>query len=366
MPANLEPVRVEAVGLVTGLHGTGSDPSPSPQRAALLEEMRTRGVANPNSVLASGDVALVMVQAILPAGVQKGDHFDVEVRVPSQSETTSLRGGYLLETRLSEMAVLSNQVHHGELLALAQGPVMIDPTADPKKDHVIMCRGRVLGGGVALKSRPVGLVLRSGHRNVIDDAPPDDAEIKARLHGAVFNSQVATAVNRRFNTFQNGVKTGLAKAKSDQYIELQVHPRYKDDITRYVNVVRAVPIKESAPERMQRLAVLQSKLLDPAAAAKAAIELEAIGPEAVETLLKGLSSKSTEVRFYAAETLAFLDRREAAAPLGQIARDEPAFRVFALAALSTMQEYAAYEQLRGLLAAPARKPATGGSAPSGR
>ena len=231
---------------------------------------------------------------------------------------------------------------------------MIDPTADPKKDHVIMCRGRVLGGGVALKSRPVGLVLRSGHRNVIDDAPPDDAEIKARLHGAVFNSQVATAVNRRFNTFQNGVKTGLAKAKSDQYIELQVHPRYKDDITRYVNVVRAVPIKESAPERMQRLAVLQSKLLDPAAAAKAAIELEAIGPEAVETLLKGLSSKSTEVRFYAAETLAFLDRREAAAPLGQIARDEPAFRVFALAALSTMQEYAAYEQLRGLLAAPQR------------
>ena len=120
MPANLEPVRVEAVGLVTGLHGTGSDPSPSPQRAALLEEMRTRGVANPNSVLASGDVALVMVQAILPAGVQKGDHFDVEVRVPSQSETTSLRGGYLLETRLSEMAVLSNQVHHGELLALAR------------------------------------------------------------------------------------------------------------------------------------------------------------------------------------------------------------------------------------------------------
>jgi flagellar basal body P-ring protein FlgI len=352
--ANLEPVRVEAVGLVTGLHGTGSDPAPTPERDALLEEMRTRGVANPTSVLASGDVAMVMVQAILPAGVQKGDRFDVVIRVPSRGcDTTSLRGGYLLETRLTEMAVLGNQVHRGNLLALAQGPVMIDPTADPKKDRVLMCRGRILGGGVATKSRPVGLVLTSGHHNVADDSQqPDEAEIKSRLHNAVFNSQVATAVNRRFNTFQNGIKTGVAKAKSDQYIELQVHPRYKDDITRYVKVVRAVPLNESAPEQMQRLAVLENKLLNPAAAAEAAIQLEAIGKEAVDTLLKGLPSTYTEVRFYAAEALAFLDRREAAAPLGQIARDEPAFRVFALAALSTMQEYAAYEQLRNLLAAP--------------
>ncbi|GAG50072.1 unnamed protein product, partial [marine sediment metagenome] len=55
---------------------------------------------------------------------------------------------------------------------------------------------------------------------------------------------------------------------------------------------------------------------------------------------------------YSAETLAYLDRREAAEPLGQIARDQPAFRVFALTALSAMQEYAAYEQLRYLLSSP--------------
>jgi hypothetical protein len=35
--------------------------------------------------------------------------------------------------------------------------------------------------------------------------------------------------------------------------------------------------------------------------------------------------------------------------LGQIARDEPAFRVFALTALSAMADFAAYEQLRNLL-----------------
>ena len=352
VPTGMHSVRVEAVGLVTGLHGTGSDPGPSPQRAALLEEMQTRGVTNPNAVLASGDVSLVMLQGILRPGVQKGDRFDIEIRVPSQSETTSLRGGYLLETRLTETAVLGNQVRRGNLLARAQGPVMVDPTADPKKDHILACRGRILGGGVALKSRPLGLVLTSGHHNVLDDSKPNnEAAINARLHDAVFNSKVANAINKRFHTFQNGVKAGVAKAKDDQLIELQVHPRYKDNITRYVQVVRALPLAESAPERMQRIAALESKLLDPTTSADAAIQLEAIGPEGVDTLLKGIAAKNPEVRFYAAEALAFLDRREAAEPLGQIARDMPAFRVFALSALSTMQEYAAYEQLRELLSA---------------
>jgi hypothetical protein len=55
------------------------------------------------------------------------------------------------------------------------------------------------------------------------------------------------------------------------------------------------------------------------------------------------------VRFYAAEALAYLDYREAAEPLAEIARNEPAFRVFALTALSAIGDYAAYEQLRGML-----------------
>ena len=37
--------------------------------------------------------------------------------------------------------------------------------------------------------------------------------------------------------------------------------------------------------------------------------------------MKGIKSKDPEVRFYSAEALAYLDRREAAEPLGQIARD---------------------------------------------
>ena len=334
VPTGLQPVKVEAVGMINGLHGTGSDPAPSPQRAALLTEMQTRKVTNPNAVLASGNVSLVLVQGWMKAGIQKGDHFDIEVRVPSQSETTSLRGGYLLETRLMEMAILDQQLRHGNLLALAQGPVLVDPTDDPKKDRILLCRGRVLRGGVARKSRPLGLVLMPEHQNVLNSA------------------RVANAVNRRFHTYRNGVKVGVAKAISDELIELTVHPRYKENITRYVKVVRSLAISESAPKRMKRIAMLQDQLLEPTTSADAAIQLEALGFSGADALLKGIKSKDPEVRFYSAEALAYLDRREAAEPLGQIAREQPAFRVFGLTALSAMQDFAAYDQLQALLSLP--------------
>ena len=330
----MQPARVEAVGLVTGLHGTGSDPTPSPERAALLEEMQKRDVANPNGLLASGNVSLVMMQGILRPGIQKGDHFDVDIHVPSQSETTSLRGGYLLQTWLTETATLGNQIRKGEQLASGKGPVMVDPKADPKTDRVLLCRGRVLGGGLCLKSRPLGLVLTPDHKDVRTSA------------------RIANAVNKRFHTFQNGVKDGMAKAISNEYVELKVHPRYKDNVARYVQVVRSLPITETAPERTNRIAKIQSDLLDPATSAGAALQLEAIGVDGVDTLLKGIKSKDPEVRFYCAEALAYLDRREAAEPLGQIARDQPAFRVFALTALSAMQDFAAADQLRELLSVP--------------
>jgi hypothetical protein len=101
---------------------------------------------------------------------------------------------------------------------------------------------------------------------------------------------------------------------------------------------------------MERIAELKRRLLDPVTSAEAALELEALGSEAAEALIEGVRAKDPEVRFYAAEALAYLDRREAAQPLGQAARRQPAFRVFALTALSAMEEYGAYEQLRELLA----------------
>lgn len=331
VPYQMNPLAVEAIGLVSGLAQTGSDPPPSPQRAHLVDEMRTRGVDSPNQLLATNNYSLVLVRGFLRPGIQKGDRFDIELRVPSQSESTSLRGGWLMETRLKQLAVLGQEIREGNLLALAEGPLLVDPPRGGEVDQIRECRARVLGGGVCLVARPVALVLKPDYQS------------------ASFSARVASAINLRFHTFSEGAKEGVAKAKDNQYIELTVHPRYKDNIERYVRILRSVPLKESATDRVKRLNLLERELLDPVTAQAAAMRLEAIGRDGIKALKKGILSADKEVRFYSAEALAYLDESAAAVPLADAIREEPAFRVFALAALSAMDDVAAYEQLCGLL-----------------
>lgn len=331
-PYGLDYTKIEAVSLVTGLAGTGSDPPPSPQRATLIDEMKRRNVANPNELLASPNTSLVLVRAYLRPGIQKGDHFDVEVRVPTRSETTSLRGGWLLPSRLTEMAVLGEQIRQGSVLGNAEGPVLVDPSADPKKDPALSKRGRVLGGGVAMKSRSLGLVIGRKHQSI-------------RL-----SQQMAVSINKRFYTHVDGRKQGVAVPKTEEFIEVTLHERYKDNVGRYMRVLRSVAVNESAQVLQDRLQLLQHQLADPLTAANAALRLEAIGSaEAIEILTSGLKSSDPEVRFYAAEALAYLDQTAAVEVLAAVARDEPSFRVNALAALSAMDDVMAYDALREML-----------------
>lgn len=334
VPYGLHPIVVEAIGLVTGLNGTGSDPLPSPERQFLLTEMQRRGVQNPNRVLASKNTALVLVRGYLRPGIQKGENFDVEVRVPSRSETTSLRGGTLLEVPLREMMVLRGAVREGHILAKAAGPVLVDPSADPEKDAIYATRGRILGGGTADRSRTLGLVLKPDHQSVMNSA------------------RIESAINRRFYVIRQGVQEGVARAKTNEYVEVRLHPRYKNNIARYMAVVRSIPLRDTEPERLQRLRDLEEELLNPATSEQAALQLEAIGQPAVETLKKGLTHADPAVRFYSAEALAYLDCAEAAGVLGEIARNEPAFRVYALAALSTLNDLETVEILHDLLTSP--------------
>lgn len=333
-PYGLGYVKLESVALVTGLQGTGEDPPPSPQRAALLGEMNRREVEKPNQILASPNTALVLVRGFLRPGIQEGDRFDVEVRCPSRSNTVSLRGGNLLETRLTEIAVLGDQIRKGHLMAVAKGPVLIDPNSNAENEPALTRQGRILGGGVATKSRNLGLVLDHQRQSV-------------RI-----SQQIGKAINRRFHTYIEGRQRGVATPKTDEFIELKVHPRYKDNVGRYMRVVRSIAYNETSFELQERLKLLHDQLLDPITAENAALRLEAVGSEsAIEVLAEGLLSEDPEVRFYAAEALAYLDQTSAVETLAAIARDEPAFRAHALAAMSAMDDGAAYESLRELLKA---------------
>ena len=333
-PVGMRWVAVESVGLVVGLAGTGSDPPPSSQRGILLTEMQGRHVENANEVLASPNTSLVLVRGVLPPGVRKGDPIDVEVQVPSRSKTTSLAGGWLMQTRLREMAVLNNRIATGHELARAEGHVLVNALTQGDEDKVWLTRGSVLGGGVSLTTRPLGLAVRDDY------------------HSVVTSSRIGTAINERFHIYQQGAKRGVATPKRDDFIELAVHPRYRDNLLRYIRVVQSIPVRESPPDRLARVEQLQRELLVPSTSARAAIRLEALDSEGQLALQAGLQSTNEEVRFYAAEALAYLDNSAAAPVLSASARDVPAFRWRALKALGAMDEAKAYDELSELLHVP--------------
>lgn len=336
--AGLYPIQIEGVGLVVGLDNTGGDEPPSIYRTILLNDMRRRDVKNPNLLLQSPSTALVLIRAALPPVIQKGDRFDIEIVLPENSEATSLAGGYLMEADLAEQAIVPGRGPiKGHKMASAQGPVLVSTRAGEKGSlSSVLKRGRVLGGGVYVggqqkKDRMLGLYLRNDFRSVRN------------------SKKVADRIGARFSDYENGLKKPLAKALTDQHIELKVHPKYKENYVRYVQVIRNIALRETDVEERDRMERLSKSLLVPETASKSALELEALGIKTIPILKEGLKSPSSEVRFYAADALAYLGDASGAEELAAAAANEEAFRVFALAALAIIDEGTTHELLRDLM-----------------
>ena len=94
------------------------------------------------------------------------------------------------------------------------------------------------------------------------------------------------------------------------------------------------------------------ELLDPKKSGVAALKLEGLGPSAAETLQAGLKSDDAQVRFFAAESLAYLDDPSGTDALAETAVKVPQFRAYAVAALAAMDQNAARMKLRRLMDEP--------------
>jgi hypothetical protein len=79
------------------------------------------------------------------------------------------------------------------------------------------------------------------------------------------------------------------------------------------------------------------------------LQLEAIGPDAIPALKGGLASPDLEARFHSGVALAYLGNADGVPALKEAADKEPAFRIFALAALSTLPDGSAAGALRDLM-----------------
>ncbi|QDS90105.1 flagellar basal body P-ring protein [Rosistilla ulvae] len=327
----MNPVKLESIAIVNGLAGTGGIPEPSPQRDTILSELKTLNINDPNQFLDSNQSAMVSVEAFLPPGIQKDDPIDLFVRISTRSTATSLRGGWLMPARLQEVRLLNNQLRTSDMLAVGTGPVLIRSAYEAGDEKALIREGVIPSGGRSTKSRTVGLIIRPAFQH------------------AFISAQIANDINRRFFFFDGTNRRGIANAKEDDFIELSIHPTYHRNIPRMMSVVQSVAIKDSIDERHVRIKDLTARLTEPSTAAAAALQLEAIGDEGAVPLRVAATVANPEIRFYAAEALAYMDDVDAIDPLVELARTEPAFRYRSLLALSILEHRLAAEGLRELM-----------------
>ena len=333
-PWGMEYVQVEGIALVTQLNGTGSNPRKSGQRDHLAAEIKSHEISNVNEILSSKNTSMALVRGFLKPGIQKGDKFDLEVRLMDNSETTSLRSGYLMKSRMTPMAAVGRRVKKGKVLAVGQGRLLVDSLFESQEDINGDTQAIILGGGTATESRPVGLVLATEAQSIQNA------------------TAIARAINARFTIEDSGTRRGIATPKTDQMIEIDIPPEYQKNKLRFFNVILNLAYGQTATERLDQIQSLERQLNTAAFADRAALQLEAIGEDAIPTLRRALRNADTEVRFHAALALAYLGDKSAVPELKSAARIEPAFRFHALNTLSTFDHPDADAALSELMNRP--------------
>ncbi len=151
----LEDNNVSGVGLVVGLAGTGD--SIDAAKKLLQNMLLTRNVQLDLGELASKNIAIVEVEAQLPAGLKPGRKLDVTVS--TIGDATSLVGGVLLFTELMDATGRS-------VYATASGPVTVGgfqasgQSSTAVRNHTTVAT--LPGGGKVEREVPTSVVSENG------------------------------------------------------------------------------------------------------------------------------------------------------------------------------------------------------------
>lgn len=323
--------RLESIALVSNLPKTGGAALPSQQREKLLDTMRRHEVEHANQLLDDPHTAMVVAQVIVPPAAQKLDRLDVLVKLSSHAEGTNLQSGWLMQTTLAEGSLLGGKVREGFDYAIAEGQLVTEAQISGSEEPAAALSARVVGGAVLLKERKVGLGIQSEFAHAITMAT------------------ITPAINKRFTFFDGREQIGVAVPKQDSYIELRIPNKYLLDPNHFLNVVMSIGFTDTASQKLERIDLCRRQLLEPTTARDAAWQLEAIGKEAIPILAEAILHPSSEVRFYAAHALAYLNDDRAIAPLAELVRSEPAFRAMSLNALTVIEDFAARDALVDML-----------------
>jgi hypothetical protein len=356
---NTELISVSGIGLVYGLPGTGSSATPGTWRTMLENNLKKQSLSNLSQYLddPSKSTSLVLVSAKIPPGARKGDLIDIEVTLPEDSKTTSLKGGKLYPCDLYNYETTGNlksMIHDGkpsgpsgdlklgDVWAKADGQLIAgafiptdgrnEPPEIDQEGQPVYKVGKIWGGGKVTRSRSFYIMMNPGDQN----------------------SRMAYTVAERLNsTFHATAEPNLkvADAKSKELILTNVPAAYRNNHYRFLLVARQVPILPPRNDAVARRK-LEEDLLDPKTTVVSAIKLEALGGNSMRTLRVGLECTSPWVRFASAEALTYLGQTDGAAELARLAQDHPALRAPSLKALASMDDAACTDRLSELMANP--------------
>jgi len=321
-----EPTVVRGYGLVVGLKGTGSRIMPAEVRAQMVREMARRGIGSaahgagdlsPEKMLNSDDVAVVVVEGVIPAGSPKEATFDVRVVAIPGSGTTSLEGGTLYTTDLRP-GPLTTGSKQPFALAEARGPIFINPFIEPDangRDSINRTSGRILEGGKTTKDIPIKVRLAS----------------TSHARAATMQS----AINSMFPR-EPGQRKETAHGRSGDVIELNVPPSWRDKAEEFVKLVQHTSLMTTAPEQTA-YAVRRALLASPGQGEAAAWRWRAIGSKSIPVFQDLYSYPEDGPRRAAIEAGAYLKDPMVVPPLIEMATTgESSTRLQAIDLLSNL------------------------------
>jgi hypothetical protein len=358
------PVQVSAIGLVTGLEGTGGTPQ-GPYRQMLEQLLQKQRIDHTKEILDSPDNAMVLVTAFIPPGARRGDKIDVEVTLPPGSKVTSLVGGYLQPCALRNHDSTHNLApeHNGpdralagHILARASGPLVVGMNDEAAPSE--LKRARVWRGCVSLIDLNYMLVLRKDDKsarvaNAIAERmnylfQEDPQRLTAQKKQLVLLKELAQQMNAKFETGPDAGK--VARTQGKDLVHVRVPYGYRFSPERYLYVTHLVPLAEEADQQTRYKRRLQKLLSDPAETIMAARRLEALGRDSSQTLKQGLANPHPLVRFASAEALAYLGETVSIDELARLAVQYPPLAGNCVKALASLDDPLCRQRLEEMLA----------------
>lgn len=233
--------RLQGLGLVVGLRGTGdSDAAPTARALARMMQLmggsmsqESTGQLNLKDVSSAKNVALVFVSAEIPAvGGQQGDVLNVSVNAISAK---SLEGGYLMMTPM-----LGPRSDNPTVYAMAQGPLTLSPDGPATT--------ATINGGAKMEATVNASYVKNGMITLILDRDFADFNTTNRIEEEINSTTELfygenSSIGNRSPQAPKPQSRPRARAIDQLHVEVMIPELYHDNPIRFIASLLDIPIQ---------------------------------------------------------------------------------------------------------------------------